>query len=108
MLFALVSMLPPSSSARRTSFGTLSDWTCALIMKRTTLSANQVTITTSVHLAIRFHGTSRGAEGSVAYVTLALTGDASLADAHGQASAVEERVRAAVPEVADVVVHTEP
>ena len=47
-------------------------------------------------------------EGIVAYLTLALAGDASLADAHGQASAVEERVRAAVPGVADVVVHTEP
>jgi cation diffusion facilitator family transporter len=47
-------------------------------------------------------------EGIVAYLTLALAGDASLADAHGRASAVEERVREAVPGVADVVVHTEP
>jgi cation diffusion facilitator family transporter len=47
-------------------------------------------------------------EGIVAYLTLGLAGDASLADAHGRASIVEERVRAAVPGVADVVVHTEP
>lgn len=54
---------------------------------------------------VRFVRTDKGV---VAYLTLALAGDASLADAHGRASAVEERVRAAVPEVADVVVHTEP
>ena len=47
-------------------------------------------------------------EGIVAFLTLALGRDGSLADAHGRASAVEERVRRAVPEIADVVVHTEP
>ena len=47
-------------------------------------------------------------EGIVAFLTLALGHDGSLADAHGRASAVEERVRRAVPEIADVVVHTEP
>ena len=47
-------------------------------------------------------------DGIVAFLTLGLGGEASLADAHGRASAVEERVRRAVPEIADVVVHTEP
>jgi divalent metal cation (Fe/Co/Zn/Cd) transporter len=47
-------------------------------------------------------------EGLVAFVTLALGGDASLSAAHSLASAVEERVREAVPGIADVVVHTEP
>jgi divalent metal cation (Fe/Co/Zn/Cd) transporter len=47
-------------------------------------------------------------EGLVAFVTLALGGDASLSEAHSLASAVEERVREAVPGIADVVVHTEP
>jgi cation diffusion facilitator family transporter len=47
-------------------------------------------------------------DGIVAFLTLALAGDESLADAHGRASAVEERIRSAVPEIADVVVHTEP
>jgi divalent metal cation (Fe/Co/Zn/Cd) transporter len=47
-------------------------------------------------------------EGIVVFVTVALGGEGSLADAHGRASAVEERVRNAVPEIADVVVHTEP
>jgi cation diffusion facilitator family transporter len=47
-------------------------------------------------------------EGIVAFLTLALGGAESLADAHGLASVVEERVRRAVPEIADVVVHTEP
>jgi cation diffusion facilitator family transporter len=47
-------------------------------------------------------------EGLVAFVTLALGGEESLTDAHGRASAVEERVRRALPDIADVVVHTEP
>ena len=47
-------------------------------------------------------------EGIVAFLTLALGSEASLADAHGRASAVEERIRGAVPGIADVVVHTEP
>ena len=47
-------------------------------------------------------------DGIVAFLTLGLGGAGSLAEAHGRASAVEERVRSAVPEIADVVVHTEP
>jgi cation diffusion facilitator family transporter len=55
--------------------------------------------------ALRFVRTD---EGLVAFVTLALGSEESLAAAHDRASAVEERVRGAVPGVADVVVHTEP
>jgi cation diffusion facilitator family transporter len=47
-------------------------------------------------------------EGIVAFLTVALGSDESLAGAHDRASALEERVRGAVPEIADVVVHTEP
>jgi cation diffusion facilitator family transporter len=47
-------------------------------------------------------------DGIVAFLTLALGSEGSLADAHGRASAVEERIRRAVPAIADVVVHTEP
>ena len=47
-------------------------------------------------------------DGIVVFLTLGLGGAASLADAHGRASAIEERVRNAVPAIADVVVHTEP
>jgi cation diffusion facilitator family transporter len=47
-------------------------------------------------------------DGIVVFLTLGLGGAGSLADAHGQASAIEERVRDAVPAVTDVVVHTEP
>jgi divalent metal cation (Fe/Co/Zn/Cd) transporter len=47
-------------------------------------------------------------EGIVVFLTLALPAAGSLADAHGQASAIEERVRGAVPAIVDVVVHTEP
>ncbi len=46
-------------------------------------------------------------DGLVAFLTLALAGNESLTDAHARASAVEERVRAAVPGRRRVV-HTEP
>jgi cation diffusion facilitator family transporter len=45
--------------------------------------------------------------GLVAYLTLAL-GGGSLEQAHRRASEVEERVRAERPDIADVIVHTEP
>ena len=47
-------------------------------------------------------------DGIVVFMTLGLGRDGSLADAHGRASAIEDRVRSSVPAVADVVVHTEP
>ncbi len=47
-------------------------------------------------------------DGIVVFLTLGLGGAGSLAEAHGRASAIEERVRRAVPAIADVVVHTEP
>jgi len=47
-------------------------------------------------------------DGLVVLVTLALDGDTSLAAAHDEASVVEEGIREALPDVADVVVHTEP
>ena len=47
-------------------------------------------------------------EGIVVFLTLGLPGVTSLADAHARASAIEERIRGALPDVADVIVHTEP
>ncbi|HUG65440.1 MAG TPA: cation diffusion facilitator family transporter [Gaiellaceae bacterium] len=55
--------------------------------------------------ALRFVRTD---EGIVVFLTLGLPEAGSLADAHGRASAIEERVRSAVPAIVDVVVHTEP
>jgi cation diffusion facilitator family transporter len=46
--------------------------------------------------------------GLVAFLTLALEPDRALADAHARASEIEERIRAALPDVAEVIVHTEP
>jgi cation diffusion facilitator family transporter len=46
--------------------------------------------------------------GLVALLTLGLDPTISLAEAHGRASEIEERVRREQPEIADVVVHTEP
>jgi divalent metal cation (Fe/Co/Zn/Cd) transporter len=46
--------------------------------------------------------------GLLAYLTLVLDPATSLADAHARASEIEERIRRERPEIADVVVHTEP
>jgi divalent metal cation (Fe/Co/Zn/Cd) transporter len=50
----------------------------------------------------------RTGEGLLAYLTLTLDPATSLADAHSRASEIEERIRRERPEIADVVVHTEP
>lgn len=55
--------------------------------------------------AVRFLHTG---EGLVIFVTLVLEPGESLAAAHATASSVERKIRAAVPAVAEVVVHTEP
>jgi divalent metal cation (Fe/Co/Zn/Cd) transporter len=47
-------------------------------------------------------------DGLLAYLTLVLDPATSLADAHARASEIEERIRRERPEIADVVVHTEP
>jgi cation diffusion facilitator family transporter len=47
-------------------------------------------------------------DGLVAFLTLGLEPELSLADAHTRASEIEERIRRQRPEIADVIVHTEP
>jgi len=47
-------------------------------------------------------------EGLVAHMTLRLGAGQALADAHARASEIEERIRLQLPQIADVVVHTEP
>jgi divalent metal cation (Fe/Co/Zn/Cd) transporter len=47
-------------------------------------------------------------EGLVALLTLGLDARSSLAEAHARASEIEERIRRAEPDIADVIVHTEP
>jgi cation diffusion facilitator family transporter len=56
-------------------------------------------------LELRFLHTD---EGLVAFLTLRLGGGTALADAHAQASEIEEAIRRERPEIADVIVHTEP
>jgi cation diffusion facilitator family transporter len=46
--------------------------------------------------------------GLVAFLTLGLDGSSSLDEAHARASEIEERIRLEAPEIADVIVHTEP
>jgi cation diffusion facilitator family transporter len=55
--------------------------------------------------ALRFLHTE---EGLVAYLTLRLRPGTPLADAHADASRIEELIRRERPEISDVVVHTEP
>jgi divalent metal cation (Fe/Co/Zn/Cd) transporter len=47
-------------------------------------------------------------EGLVAHLTLRLEAGTPLAQAHGVASRIEETLRRELPEIADVMVHTEP
>ena len=47
-------------------------------------------------------------DGLVVFLTLGLEPSAPLAEAHARASEIEERIRSAQPEIADVIVHTEP
>jgi cation diffusion facilitator family transporter len=47
-------------------------------------------------------------EGLTAYLTLGMDPSSPLADAHARASEIEERIRRARPDIADVIVHTEP
>jgi cation diffusion facilitator family transporter len=47
-------------------------------------------------------------EGLVAFLTLGVDPDVTLAEAHTRASNVEARIRTERPEIADVIVHTEP
>lgn len=54
---------------------------------------------------LRFLATT---EGLVAFLTLGLDPHSPLAAAHAQASRIEARIRDVRPEIADVVVHTEP
>ena len=47
-------------------------------------------------------------EGTVAFLTLGLDPESRLSTAHEQASGIEERIRRERPEIAEVIVHTEP
>jgi divalent metal cation (Fe/Co/Zn/Cd) transporter len=47
-------------------------------------------------------------DGLVAYLTVRLDAGTVLADAHAEASRIEELVRRERPDIVDVVVHTEP
>ena len=47
-------------------------------------------------------------DGLVVFITLGVDPDMTLADAHARASAVEVQLRAARPDIAEVIVHTEP
>ena len=72
---------------------------------RATVSRIVRDVTGADPVELRFLNTD---EGLVAYLTLHLTGGTALSDAHAEASVVEERIRSERPDIADVIVHTEP
>ena len=47
-------------------------------------------------------------DGLIAFLTLAVGGETTLGEAHARASRIEERIRNERPDIADVIVHTEP
>ena len=53
-------------------------------------------------------GFYRTDSGLLAFLTLGMDAERTLSDAHERASAIEERIRHAHPQIADVIVHTEP
>jgi divalent metal cation (Fe/Co/Zn/Cd) transporter len=54
---------------------------------------------------LRFRQTDQGL---LAFLTLVLDAGTTLVDAHAKASEIEQRVRAEHPEIADILIHTEP
>jgi cation diffusion facilitator family transporter len=56
-------------------------------------------------IVVRFRD---GGQGRIALVTVGLPGEESLPTAHQHAGAIEEAVRERCPDLADVIVHTEP
>jgi divalent metal cation (Fe/Co/Zn/Cd) transporter len=54
---------------------------------------------------VRFRQTEQGL---VAFVTVSVGAGEALDEAHARASEIEARIREHRPEIADVVVHTEP
>jgi cation diffusion facilitator family transporter len=63
------------------------------------------TVTGKAPRELRFLRTDGGL---VAYLTLCLDGQTRLDEAHDRASRIEEEIRRRLPEIADVIVHTEP
>jgi divalent metal cation (Fe/Co/Zn/Cd) transporter len=47
-------------------------------------------------------------EGLVVFLTLGLDPAVPLAEAHARASEIEERIRRELPEISEIIVHTEP
>jgi cation diffusion facilitator family transporter len=94
---AVQTHLEPLSEAAegRRAYGVDAD-AVARIVRETTGSAPR---------ELRFLRTN---DGLLVYLTLGLEPDTPLADAHARASEIEERIRRARPDIADVIVHTEP
>ena len=96
----------PEVVAVQTHIEPLAGESVGSVVQRDTVEVERIVAETSgaQPRAVRFLNTD---DGLVVYLTLGLAG-VTLAEAHARASTIEERVRAALPDVADVLVHTEP
>jgi cation diffusion facilitator family transporter len=75
---------------------------------RRTLHAVQIIVREQTGMSARDVRLLPTEAGSVLFIAIRVGATASLADAHHAASALEEALRQQIPEIADVVVHTEP
>jgi cation diffusion facilitator family transporter len=86
------------------------DWASAptsddTAVERDAIESTVRRVTGSAPLSVTFRD---GEQGRVALVTVTLPGDEPLPSAHRHAGAIEEAVRERCPDLADVIVHTEP
>jgi cation diffusion facilitator family transporter len=97
----------PEVSAVQTHIEPLADQSAGEVIEHEAADLERIVIeaTGEQPRTVRFLNTD---EGLVVFLTLGLAAGVTLADAHARATAIEARVRAALPSVADVLVHTEP
>jgi cation diffusion facilitator family transporter len=102
-----IGMAMPGVVAVRTHIEPLAEESAGQVVERDPAEVERIVaeVTGERPRELRFLHTD---EGLVVFLTLGVEAGATLADAHARASSVEERVRAALPDVADVLVHTEP
>jgi cation diffusion facilitator family transporter len=103
---AITSAVPEISSVQTHLEPLVEESGAAIVTGDAAAVSNIVRATVGVAPAdVRFLETD---EGLVAHLTLRLGSETALAEAHAQASKIEEEIRRRLPEIADIVIHTEP
>ena len=104
---AAIAEAVPGVDAVQTHLEPLTETASALGVELDTAAVGRIVaeVTGRPPRELRFLNTD---EGLVAFVTLGLDPELTLAAAHAIAGQIEERIRRARPDIADVIVHTEP